>query len=116
LSTFFHFSIPTPVILSDRRSSLLRVFVLWKGTGGFPALLNVSVFDGPNSVGPISPIDPTQPGRDGTGGFGDLVVGATRFDLATPHSVKFGIGVSLGFGFSGGDTDLTFTSAGADFM
>jgi hypothetical protein len=112
LSAFFHFSIPTPVILSDMRLSLLRVFVLWSATG--PAsLLAVNVFDGPNVLTVSGPNPSARPGN-GTGGLADLILGATRFDLPSPHQVLFGVGVSLGFGFEA-DVDLTFTSAGCDF-
>jgi hypothetical protein len=112
LSTFFHFSIPTPVMLSGDRLSLLRVFVLRRATG--PAfLLQVNVFDGPTVIPVATPVA-EGPHRDGTGGLADLVPGVTQFDLKPPHQVLWGIGVSVGFGFEA-DLDLTFTAAGADF-
>jgi hypothetical protein len=44
----------------------------------------------------------------------DLTPGVTQFDLSTPHSVIFSIGVSVAVSFAA-DGDVTFFSAGADF-
>ncbi len=109
---FFHFPLPTPVIVRDQRARLLRVFVLWKADPSI-ALQSVNVFDGPRGV-PVDFSTPVGPGRDGTGGFADLIPGTTAFEVPSRPEVLFGIGISLGFGF-GAEGNVTFTAAGADF-
>ena len=111
-STYFHFTIPTPVLLKGQRSKLLRVFVLWTADPSI-ALQEVYAFDGPRSL-PVSFSPPVGGGRSGAGGLADLVSGMTSFEVPTHPDVFFGLGISLGFGF-GADGNVIFTSAGADF-
>jgi hypothetical protein len=105
---WFHFAIPTPVIVADRRAQLRRVFVLWGTTAGVSPVA-VHVFDGANRI--------LTTGVTGSGPAmhpRDLTPGVTQFDLSTPHSVIFSIGVSVAVSFAA-DGDVTFFSAGADF-
>jgi len=111
-STYFHFMIPTPVIIKGQRAKLLRVFVLWTADPSI-ALQEVYAFDGPRSL-PVSFSTPVGGGRSGAGGLTDLVSGLTNFDVPSHPEVLFGIGLSLGFGF-GADGNVVFTAAGADF-
>lgn len=112
-STYFHFAIPTPVIVMGVRALLTNVFVLWRADPGI-ALQEVFVFDGPHRL-PVTFSTPVGGGRDGSGGVpADLVAGMTSFALPSRPAVFFGIGISLGFGFSA-DGNVVFTSAGADF-
>lgn len=118
---WFHFAIPTPVVSNDNRVSLVRAFVLWRTRGG-SQLLSFHVWDGLrtrllavdgiNSSG-IFDGGPEQPGSDPK-----LVDGANRFTLPQPQLVFYGIGVSalIGFAGHGDDSDVFFTSAGADFI
>jgi hypothetical protein len=110
-STYFHFPIPTPVIVRGVRAQLLAAFVLWTADPGI-ALQEVQVFDGPNSL-PVPFSTPVGVGRDGSGGIGDIVEGMTKFTLSG-QEIFWGIGISLGFAFSR-DGNVTFTTAGADF-
>lgn len=112
-STYFHFVIPTPVIVRGTRALLTTIFVLWKADPGI-ALQEVYAFDGPRNIG-VSFSTPVGGGRDGSGGVGtDLVAGLTSFAVPSRPPVLFGVGISLGFGFSA-DGNVVFTSAGADF-
>lgn len=111
-SIYFHFVIPTPVIIKGLRAKLLRVFVLWTADPNI-ALQEVYAFDGPRSL-PVSFPTPVGGGRNGAGGLADLVSGLTSFDTPSHPEVFFGIGISLGFGFAA-DGNVVFTAAGADF-
>jgi hypothetical protein len=84
------------------------VFVLWGTTAGVSPVA-VHVFDGANRI--------HTTGVTGSGPAthsNDLTPGVTQFDLSTPHSVIFSIGISVAVSFSA-DGDVTFFSAGADF-
>jgi hypothetical protein len=111
-SVYYHFPLPTPVIVHGRRARLQRIFVLWKADPSI-ALQEVYAFDGPRAI-PVAFTTPVGGGRDGSGGLGDLVDGMTSFAIPSQPEVLFGIGISLGFGFAE-DGNVSFTSAGADF-
>ena len=100
-----HFPIPTPVIVSDSRANLLRVFVLWTATGDLiPAA--VHVWDGPQRVAAL-PAGHEQSAET-------LIAGSTQFDLPAPIAIRFGLSISFGVQCRV-DSDVTFHSAGADF-
>jgi hypothetical protein len=105
---WFHFAIPTPVIVAGNRSRLLRVFVLWETRAGVSPVA-VHVFDGANRIF-VTGITGSGPATHAS----DLTLGVTRFDLPAPHSVIFSIGISVAVSFAE-EGDLTFFSAGADF-
>lgn len=109
---WFHVAIPTPVILADRRSTLARVFLLWEGTDGVQPMA-LHVYDGIERVAAL-PFAPRARGLVGRGGHADLVAGVTRFDLPTPRSMLWSLGLSVGVSFLS-DGEITFVSAGADF-
>ena len=109
---WFHVPIPTPVIRDGRRSTLLRVFVLWEATGGVsPAVLHV--WDGPIRI-EMFPFTHGATGRCGHNGVADLVDGVTRFNLPAAREVLFGLALSVGVYFQE-DGNITFCTAGADF-
>jgi hypothetical protein len=106
-SNWFHFAIPTPVIVNDVRARLERVFVMYWIDAG--ARLNaVHVWDGPNPIQAYSGLGYT---------------GAHFNDIDTQNNwaggggeVRFGIGISvLVEAQPGTDARLYFASAGADF-
>lgn len=102
---WFHAPIPTPVIVAGARAQLERVFILWTATGDLHVAA-VHVWDGPTRIAVFT--GSAQQSAD------QLIPGATQFDLPAPHSVLFGIGVSVGVSCTH-DSDVTFHSAGADF-
>jgi hypothetical protein len=106
---WFHFSIPTPVIVSGVRSALQKAFVMWS-TGANTQMIAIHLWDGPNRFFTHN-FDPN------TGSINhstDLTENKTMFTLPTPHSMIFGLGISVGVAFLQ-DSDVTFFSAGADF-
>jgi hypothetical protein len=109
---WFHCAVPTPVVVSDRRSRLLRVFVLWEAGDGV-APVAVHVYDGLRRVAAL-PVAAGARGLIGRGGLGDLQDGVTRFNLGAPHEVLWSVGISVGVSFDR-EGEITFVSAGADF-
>jgi|SRR6476661_1166229 hypothetical protein len=96
-SSWFHIPLPTPVITHDVRTTLERVFILFKTDSG--SIRNVHVYDGSAKVHE----------------FNDLLLAGehrinldneNRFDLPEPHVVAFGIGISFFY-----QADIGFDSA-----
>jgi len=102
---WFHFPIPTPVIVANRRAALRRAFVLWTASDGVSPVA-VHLWDGSSRFA-VFGVTPHP------GGTTDMIPNVTRFDLQAPHSVIFGIGVSVGVSAQR-DGTVTFVSAGID--
>jgi hypothetical protein len=102
---WFHFAIPTPVIVDGVRTRLRRVMVLFTA-GPAVSLRSVHVWDGPNRVFT----------RD------ELAIGGANLSLvndlnsfALPDlEVLWGIGISVNFNFADFD-NVTLHTAGIDF-
>lgn len=109
---WFHFAIPTPVIVAGGRSQLLRVFVL-RETSPRVQVWAVHVYDGINQIATVGLRDPNaQP--SGRNGLADLIEGVSMFTLPAPRSVFWSVSISVAVAFLD-DGDVTFISAGADF-
>lgn len=111
---WFHFGIPTPVIMSGRQMSLTTAFVLFNSD--VRALVTeVHVWDGPIFVaGFPTPAGGSSGRHDGSRGRVDLLDNITRWTLPSPHSVVWGIGIAVHVLFSD-EGEIAFTAAGADF-
>jgi hypothetical protein len=110
---WFHFAIPTPVMVYNGFSRLLRVFVLWEASSDVEPWA-VHVWDGPTLVHAFSVTNPPGLNPTGTRGLADLVDGVSRFELPAPHTMLFSVGISIAVAFIN-DGNITFFSAGADF-
>ena len=84
-ASWFHIPIPTPVIVNDVRTQLHRVFLLFDAVSG--RIANLHVYDGSSKVQEFEGIDRTGEHRIG-------LDNQNTFDLAEPHTVAFGIGIS----------------------
>jgi hypothetical protein len=110
---FFHFCIPTPVILNDRRLRLERVFVLFSSDPDVQ-VMRVTVFDGARAID-VSAMPTGVSGRhDGTGGLADLQENITLHRVESRPEIFFAVGISVQVRFSQ-EGNITFTAAGADF-
>ena len=87
-ASWFHIPLPTPVIVNDARTSLHRVFLLFKSESG--SIRNLHVYDGSSK--------PQE--------FNDLLLqgehrlsldAENTFVLEKPHTVVWGIGISFYF-------------------
>jgi hypothetical protein len=111
-SSWFHVPLPTPVILNGSRSSLLRVFLLFETEQG--SIRNVHVYDGSGKVQEFNNLFLSGEHRIN-------LDGENTFNLAQPHSVAWGIGVSfffvaeIGFDSSIPPPRLILGSAGGDY-
>lgn len=118
-SNWFHVPIATPVIISDTRAKLVRVFVMFQ-CGSQAAVTNnnanlagcnikrVDVWDG---AGRIQRFGPFNLFGDHRTRFGT----SNSFQMPTPPDIFFGIELAVQVSFTA-DESVTFTSAGADFM
>lgn len=108
--TWFHFSIPTPVIIDDVRPTLEKVFVFYRTDGA--SVRNIHIYDGPQKIRAFDNLM-------WKGDFGNIGP-ATSWVLNPAPTIAFGLGISIGVVFSIGfdsavTTDILFTTAGADF-
>ena len=112
--SWFHIPIPTPVIIGDVRSTLLRVFLLFEIAPGTGSIRNVHVYDGPFKPQEFNGLDLDGAHRTG-------LDAANTFALAAPHTVVFGIGVTFFFQAAIGIDShispplLRLATAGGDF-
>ncbi|HEX7797453.1 MAG TPA: hypothetical protein VF456_23990 [Vicinamibacterales bacterium] len=116
-SNWFHVPIATPVIISDKRVKLARVFVMFqcgdasKNNADLAGcnVTRIDVWDGPNRIHRFGPVK---------------LFGEHRFKFDTnnmhampaPHpDIFFGIELAVQVSFSMDNFPITFASAGADF-
>jgi hypothetical protein len=110
--TWFHISIPTPVIIDNVRPKLDKVFVFYKTTGA--DIRSVHIWDGPRK---IQAFDNLSLDGDRSNGIGPT----NTWSLAAHPTILVGLGISLGVQFHVGfdspvPTEILFTTAGADFL
>ncbi|MEU1283356.1 DUF6623 family protein [Kitasatospora sp. NPDC005856] len=114
-SSWFHIAVPTPVIVSDVRTSLIKVFVLFSTDPGFGQLRRVHVWDGSAQVQQFEDLASEGDHRGG-------LDGQNTFVLSQPHVVAFGIGISffvvaaIGFDTPIAPSRLILGTAGGDFV
>ena len=110
IGNWFHFAIPTPVIVSDRRLRIRQAMLVFKTGGDGVFVKSVHVWDSNNRIA----------AQDNLNLAGDHPF--ERFEVPNTPEVRFGIGISVGVVFSQGDPDrpnpitIEFNSAGVDFF
>jgi hypothetical protein len=110
-----HIPIPTPVLIRDVRTHLLRIFVLYETEVRVERqvmIKGIDIWDGgaqldsvPVGTGPV----PWQ------GSHLSAIDQFNRIDLSPSREVKFGIGLSLHCVTAGGPGPIRIAAAGADF-
>lgn len=111
-ASWFHIPVPTPVIVADTRTRVQRLFVLYLAEGC--EIRNLHVYDGSAKVHEFNGL--SLDGEHRTG-----LDGANTFDLPNPHTLIFGLGLTVfvqaAIGF---DTDIhtrfIMSTAGGDFL
>lgn len=112
--SWFHIPLPTPVIVGDVRVQLLRVFLMFKTDPGAGEIRNVHVSEGSSKPQEFNDLHLEGEHRSG---LDDV----NTFNLTTPHSVLWGIGVTfffqaaIGFDSQIPDARVIVSSAGVDF-
>jgi hypothetical protein len=109
---WFHFAIPTPVILDGQRASLRKIFVLYGTEGTAAKIIKVHVYDGPKLV-------KTFENLSLTGDHYKQIDQHNSWVITPSHKMKFGLGISVyvkfGRATKQGVPVIRFTTAGADF-
>lgn len=108
---WFHFAIPTSVILDSINTELKKVFVLYKTTGT-AKITNVHIYDGPKKIKSFDKIALS-------GDYSKKLDKNNTWGINLVH-IKFGLGISVCVDFGPpskiGVPAIRFTSAGADFI
>ncbi len=106
-TNWFHFGIPTKVIVNDKRQMLDSVMLRFRAASAGAAVTNVHVYDGENRIATHDGLN-LSPGA----------FGLERFNVTGKPDVLWGIGISVGVRFSGttdAQNTLEFSAAGGDF-
>jgi hypothetical protein len=105
-NNWFHFAIPTTVIVDNRRLQVGSVMLLCETLSSNAVIRNVHIYDGPDKIA-------VHDGLSISGNAGFL-----RFDVPNHPAVKWGIGISVGVFFGGSSESrlMRFKSAGCDFI
>lgn len=104
---WFHFAIPTPVIVNNQRLRVGSVLIRFK-TGSGDAFINaVHVYDGERKIASFDNLN-LSPKQFET----------KRFKIPKNPKIKFGLGISIGvsFGVESMPHNMKFSSAGCDFL
>jgi hypothetical protein len=119
VDNWFHFAIPTPVILEGPRLELTRVYVFYSTVidrvSMGAQIVDVHLYDGPNIIKEFNDLFLA-------GVHNGAVDSSNEFQIFPPVSIQFGLGVSVrvavsfdvGFDATGWP-DVLFTCAGAEF-
>jgi len=110
-SEWFHCAIPTPVIFGGQNSTLQKVFVLYK-TGLGAKITQLHIFDGAAKIQEFLNLQ-------FSGDHSQALDGQNTWNVNPVH-IKFGLGLSVLVEFGNatvtGVPEITFSSAGADFL
>jgi hypothetical protein len=111
---WFHFSIPTPVILNEQRYPLQKIFVFYSAQRS--SIRNVHVYDGSVRIW----------NRDNLNLQGDhsrAIDSSNSWQIDPPITLRYGLGISVGVQFNSFidepnpniHFEIFFSTAGADF-
>ena len=105
-NNWFHFAIPTTVIVDDRRLRVGSVMLLFDTQSSDAVVRDVHIFDGETRIAVHNGVN-----LSGNAGF-------RRFDVPNNPPVMWGVGISIGvnFGNGSGSRVMRFKSAGCDFL
>ena len=103
---WFHFAVPTPVIVSGRRLKVGSVMLRFRTGSNDAFVRDVHVYDGERKIAQHNDINL----------HGDNLF--KRFDVPGNPPVQWGLGISIGVGFGVEPSShrMEFISAGCDFI
>jgi peptidoglycan hydrolase-like protein with peptidoglycan-binding domain len=105
-TNWFHFAIPTPVIVNDDRKEVGPIILRFRTGSANAVVRDVHVYDGEARIA----------AHDGVNLSGDQFF--ARFGVAHSPPVLWGLGISIGVAFGGGTAAqrrMDFIAAGCDF-
>lgn len=107
---WFHFAIPTPVMLNNKDTTLKRIFVFY-ATKGTAKITNIHIHDAEETIEAFKNISLS-------GEHSTKIDEFNVWEIPSVH-VKYGLGISVRVDFGPptklGVPEIRFTSAGADF-
>ena len=107
---WYHFQIPTPVILDDARPVLVKVFVLYQTS--YVSVTDLHVYDGATKIRAFG-------GFKFSGNHIGGIDASNSWIIGPPVTILYGLGISVGVLFNDPpvtpDAWILFASAGADF-
>jgi hypothetical protein len=112
-NSWFHIPLATPVFAADKRTTVQKLFLLFRADSG--SIRNVHVYDGSAKIQEFN-------GLFSTGEHRTVLDELNTFNLSEPHSVVFGMGISfffiadIGFDTVIPPARLIVASAGGDFL
>ncbi|MGD2110440.1 MAG: hypothetical protein PVI86_13755 [Phycisphaerae bacterium] len=116
-SEWFHFAVPTPVIVDGKRSSLTKVFVFYK-TEGVAKITGLHIYDAGGS--PFTTKIKALNNLSLAGDHCTSIDQANAWVVTPSHSMKYGLGLSVLVDFGprspAGVAGIWFVAAGADFQ
>lgn len=107
-TNWFHFAIPTPVIVNDNRLRLDSVLIRFRSNSPGADVTNVHVYDGEKLIAAHNGLD-----------LSPSAWTMSRFKVPGQPEVLWGIGVTVGVRFSASTDEgntMEFASAGCDFL
>jgi hypothetical protein len=106
-TNWFHFSIPTTVIVNDKRQMIDSVMLRFKTGSNKAKVTNVHIYDGESKIA----------AHDGLNLY-PSAFGLNRFNVPGKPDIRWGVGISVGVSFTGttdAQNTMEFSSAGCDF-
>lgn len=106
-TNWFHFAIPTPVIVNDNRLRIDSVLLRFRSNSNRADVTNIHVYDGETKIASHDGLNLSPSGW-----------GMHRFNVPSNRNVLWGIGISVGVRFTGSNDNqntMEFSSAGCDF-
>lgn len=106
-TNWFHFSIPTTVIVSDKRQMIDSVILRFKSGSNKAKVTNVHIYDGEDKIAAHDNLN-----------LYPAAFGLERFNVPGKPDIHWGVGISVGVSFTGGadaQNTMEFSSAGCDF-
>lgn len=107
-SNWFHFAVPTPVIMFNNRLNIDAAMIRFRSSSGYAIVTNIHVFDGENRIA-------AHDGLSLAPGNWEMY----RFNVPGKPEIHWGIGISIGASFNSMDENLNgleFSAAGVDFL
>jgi hypothetical protein len=103
---WFHFAVPTPVIVNDKRLKVGSVMLRFRTGSADARVKHVHVYDGEKKIAQHNNVNL----------YGENMF--KRFDVPGHPPVQWGLGISIGVGFGveSMSHQMEFISAGCDFI
>ena len=111
-SEWFQFALPTPVILDNQRSSMVKCFVLYETASG-ARITDIQLYNGRQKIKSFG-------GLSLSGKHSTSVDSSNSWTINPPIEMIFGVAICVNVDFGNAQTgsvpNIRFAAAGADFL